>query len=319
MYPLFSIFAFLGFLLVLVPLPAWNSGTCFYMMWAALACLNQFVNSVVWADDMVIRAPGWCDISIRITMAASVGIPAASLCITRRLYHIASVKTVPISKADKRRAALVDALICVFFPLVYLAFQYIVQGHRFNIYEQLGCYPALYNSIPMYFLSMMWPPLLGLISAIYGAFALRAFLARRAAFTQFLSPASGSGAAPGLTATRYLRLIALSLTSVLLTLPLGIFAIAVNATATPVGPWVSLADTHFDFARFEQVPAVFWRSNKLVSIGLEFTRWAAPASALVFVAFFGAAAEARKNYSAAFRAVASLFWRVASKFGLQRP
>ncbi|KAJ7453723.1 pheromone receptor, partial [Mycena latifolia] len=101
-------------------LQAWNSGTCFYMIWTALACLNQFINSVVWRDDMVNRAPVWCDISIRITMAASVGIPAASLCINRRLYHIASVKSVSISPAEKRRAALIDTLICVLFPLLYL-------------------------------------------------------------------------------------------------------------------------------------------------------------------------------------------------------
>ena len=65
-YPLFPILTILGFVLVLIPLPwhlhAWNSGTCFYMMWAALACLNQFVNSVVWADNALNPAPVWCDI-----------------------------------------------------------------------------------------------------------------------------------------------------------------------------------------------------------------------------------------------------------------
>ncbi|KAJ7642964.1 fungal pheromone STE3G-protein-coupled receptor, partial [Mycena polygramma] len=308
LYPLYSVFAFLGFVLVLVPLPwhlqAWNSGTCFYMMWAALACLNQFVNSVVWAADTINRAPIWCDISIRITMAASVGIPAASLCINRRLYQIASVKVVSISKAEKRRAALIDALICVLFPLVYVAMQYIVQGHRFNIYEQIGCYPALYNSIPMYFISTMWPPLIGCVSAIYGVLSLRAFTKRRAAFAQFLAPASSSphssaSALPGLTASRYLRLMALSFTAILLTTPLGIFAIWLNLTATPVGPWRSLSDTHFMFSRVEEVPAFFWRGVRLVEVGIEFTRWTAPLTALVFFGFFGFAIEARKHYSIA--------------------
>ncbi|KAJ7661852.1 GPCR fungal pheromone mating factor, partial [Mycena rosella] len=132
----------------------------------------------------------------RITMGASVGIPAAALCITRHLYQIASVKTVSISQSDKRRATLIDALICVLFPLVYIALQYIVQGHRFNIYEQIGCYPALYNSLPMYLLSAMWLPLLGLVAAVYGVLALRAFLRRRAAYAQLLS------ASPGLPAPR---------------------------------------------------------------------------------------------------------------------
>ena len=65
-YPLFPIAAALGFVVVLIPLPwhleAWNSGTCYYMIWVALACLNQFVNSVVWANDAINKAPVWCDI-----------------------------------------------------------------------------------------------------------------------------------------------------------------------------------------------------------------------------------------------------------------
>jgi len=66
LYPLFPLACGLGFFAVLLPLPwhleAWNSGTCYYMIWTALACLNQFVNSVVWANDAVNRAPIWCDI-----------------------------------------------------------------------------------------------------------------------------------------------------------------------------------------------------------------------------------------------------------------
>ena len=120
-YPLFSVFAFLGFILVLIPLPwhlhAWNSGTCYFMIWTSIACLNQFVNSIVWADNALNPTPIWCDIcmfvfirssvhaehpilAIRIILGASVGIPAASLCINRRLYHIARIHTVTITQAE---------------------------------------------------------------------------------------------------------------------------------------------------------------------------------------------------------------------------
>jgi len=65
-YPLYPTFAFLGFILSLIPLPwhlqAWNSGTCYFMMWSALACLNQFINSVVWAGNALNPAPAWCEI-----------------------------------------------------------------------------------------------------------------------------------------------------------------------------------------------------------------------------------------------------------------
>lgn len=67
-YPLFPVFAFLGFVLALVSLPwhmqAWNAGTCAYMLWTATACLIEFVNSIVWRDNAIIVAPVWCDICV---------------------------------------------------------------------------------------------------------------------------------------------------------------------------------------------------------------------------------------------------------------
>jgi pheromone a factor receptor len=125
--PLFSTFAFLGVLLSLIPLPwhlhAWNSGTCYFMLWTSLACFNQFVNSVVWAGNALNTAPWWCEIcafnfpcmriefhfiylvqiAIRIILGASVGIPASSLCIIRRLYFIASTHTVSVSLVEVSR------------------------------------------------------------------------------------------------------------------------------------------------------------------------------------------------------------------------
>lgn len=41
-------------------------------------------------------------LAIRIMMGASVGLPAASLCINRRLYCISSAQAVSITRADVR-------------------------------------------------------------------------------------------------------------------------------------------------------------------------------------------------------------------------
>lgn len=297
-YPLFPIFAFLGILLCLIPLPwhlqAWNSGTCYFMLWTSLACANQFVNAIIWADNALNPAPWWCEISIRILMGASVGIPASSLCIVRRLYQIASVHSVAATWAEKRRAVLIDTLICVLFPTVYIALQYVVQGHRFNILEGIGCYPAIYNTLLAYFISMMWPLLLGIIAAVYCVLTLVKFNQRRMQFNQFLSSHTT------LTVSRYFRLMALAMTQMMCTTPLAVFTIVLNATATEVGPWRSWEDTHFAYSRVEQIPALFWRSNRLVLISMEFTRWVAPFCAFVFFVFFGFAEEAKKNYGLLF-------------------
>ena len=43
----------------------------------------------------------------------------------------------------------------------------IVQGHRFNIFEELGCFPMTYNTPPAYPLVFCWPVVIGVISACY--------------------------------------------------------------------------------------------------------------------------------------------------------
>ncbi|KAG2056570.1 STE3-domain-containing protein [Suillus hirtellus] len=309
-YPLYPIFAFLGFVVALIPLPwhlqAWNSGTCYYMIWAALSCLNQFINSIIWHNNAINWAPIWCDISIRIMLGASVGIPAASLCINRRLYNIAKTHAVVLTDEGKRRAVLIDTLICVLFPMAVVALQYVVQGHRFDIYEDIGCYPFIYNTLPAFFLSDSWPMIIGLVSSVYCGLSLKAFYLRHAQFTHFLKSNKS------LSASRYFRLMALAMTDIVCTIPLASFIIWINSAAQPVEPWISWENVHYDFSRVMQYPSALWATNYLLVVAIQLTRWIVVVCAFIFFAFFGFAAEARKNYSIA-------FWWVAKIFGIYPP
>jgi pheromone a factor receptor len=87
---------------------------------------------------------------------------------------------------------------------------------------------------------------------------------------------------------------------ILFTTPLAIFNIWLNASLSPIGPWISWDDTHFDYGRVIQVPATIWRSNRILAISIETTRWVAPLCAFIFFMFFGLADEAKKNYKLAF-------------------
>jgi len=115
-----------------------------------------------------------------------------------------------------------------------------------------------------------------------------------------------------LTMSRYLRLMALSMTELLLTIPLAIMTIAINATAMPVERWTGLADAHFEFSRVEQFPRILYSQNELFSRGLEFTRWMCPVSSLLIFAYFGFADEAIRHYKLA-------FWAIAKRFGFYPP
>ena len=47
---------------VLTGLAARNTGTTLSIAWAGVACLICFVNSIIWADNVVNWSPVWCDI-----------------------------------------------------------------------------------------------------------------------------------------------------------------------------------------------------------------------------------------------------------------
>jgi len=41
---------------------AWNAGTCLYIIWTGVGCLIQSINSIVWNNNTVDKAPIYCDI-----------------------------------------------------------------------------------------------------------------------------------------------------------------------------------------------------------------------------------------------------------------
>lgn len=301
-HDIFPAFAFMSFVLVVIPFPwhlqAWNTGTCLYMFWTAMSSLNTFINSIIWKDNAINWAPVWCDMSSKVYVLVNVAIPTASLCINRRLYHIASVKTVTVTKATKRRAIIVDLSIGLGVPIIQLIFQYFCQGHRFDIYEQIGCFPATYNTPLAFAFVYSWPIVIGLISGVYCCLTIHAFLTRRAQFKELLSANSE------LSASRYFRLMALAGIEILCTVPLATWGLYVDLTAGIVSPYKGFADTHYNFSHVNQIPALIWMNWGIFADGLRLTRWSTVICGFVFFAFFGFADEARKHYWIAFQTVA---------------
>lgn len=182
-----------------------------------------------------------------------------------------------------------------------MVLQFIVEGHRFNIFEEIGCYPYTFNTWIAYPLSNLWPLVIGLISAVYCVLTLRAFMKRRAQFSDFLKSRTS------LSVNRYFRLMALATTELLCTTPISAYGIYINIADNPLEPWKGFADAHFNYSRVGQYPSVIWRLNSLTIVSTELTRWSLVFCAFSFFVFFGLAGEARKNYRKAFWAVAKLF------------
>jgi pheromone a factor receptor len=115
------------------------------MAWAGLGCLNAFINSVVWNNTTENKAPVWCDIcsctssslpsqfadrafllllvytASRFIVGVGVGLPAATLVISHRLYKIASRTVTFSTRAEKRRAIFIDLAIGLGIPILEMA------------------------------------------------------------------------------------------------------------------------------------------------------------------------------------------------------
>ncbi|KZT37710.1 STE3-domain-containing protein [Sistotremastrum suecicum HHB10207 ss-3] len=297
-------FSFIGFVIVLIPMPwhlhAWNAGTCLFMTYVALGCLIHFINSIVWADNLLDPAPVYCDITTKILIGLSVGLPAASFCINRRLYHIASISQVRRTPRDRQKSLCIDLAIGLGLPILVMILHYIVQGHRYDIFEGYGCWPTTYNTVPAYPLVFMWPILLGTLSLVYCVLSIRAFMKQRKQMKDILSSNNN------LTPSRYLRLMALAGIEMLCTVPIATYYLWLDATVTPVYPWISWEDTHFGFSQVRLYPKAYIELVPSLGIEIKLNSWIYPAVAMLFFLFFGFAEEARKSYYRLYCAAATL-------------
>ena len=110
--------------------------------------------------------------------------------------------------------------------------------------------------------------------------------------------------ATGLNRNRYVRLMAVSATDILLAIPLGTL-VMVNGSKLGVKPWRGWAYTHEHYSVVHQVPASIWKNEPDDVLGLEMFRWSLVLGAFVFFALFGFADEARRHYCSVFASISS--------------
>ncbi|THH28485.1 hypothetical protein EUX98_g5709 [Antrodiella citrinella] len=292
-------FSLLGFILCYIPLlwhfQAWNVGCILYIFWAGTQCLNQFINIMVWRDNAVNFAPVWCDISTRFMWMARTGGLAAGLIIARRLCMITTGITVRGTRRDKMRSVAIDLTIGLGIPIAQLIIYWFLQGHRFDLYEDFGCYVTAPQTWLYIVLYSIWPIIIGLISAYYSIRTLIAFSRRRKEFSELLVSNNN------LTFNRYARLMIMACLEVVCTVPLGIWVLV----ETPVTyKYIGLADLHSGFSRVRQYPLGEWLNIPGVRKGLSTVSWLYIAEALLFFALFGFAEEARRHYYSAYVSVA---------------
>jgi len=291
--PDLPIVSFVSAALVLIPLPwhwrARNVATLSMIAWLFVMNFFRGLNSVFWADNIDIKYQVYCDISTKLIIGISYALPGAALCVCRHLASVASTSQARSSVRDKRWRTIFEVIMCFGIPCLVMALHYIVQGHRYDLLENIGCLPSIYISWPA--ILILWVPtiIMSIITMIYAGIALRFFIIRRVEFESFLRGGSSS-----LTTGRYLRLMGLAVTEILWGISLSSYILFLNVFDGGLRVWDNWEHVHSDFGRIDRFP--FRLMPKAIQSRLLLSWWITPATAILFFLFFGFGEEAMAEY-----------------------
>ncbi|EKM52537.1 uncharacterized protein PHACADRAFT_261026 [Phanerochaete carnosa HHB-10118-sp] len=114
-------------------------------LWLFFANVVYGVNALVWAGSDAIRIPVWCDIATKFLVGSAYAIPACLLCTTIKLKLAVAPRDLPDERTAKgqRSAYLLDLALCVGVPVISMILHTVVQDHRFDIVENIGCQPEI--------------------------------------------------------------------------------------------------------------------------------------------------------------------------------
>ncbi|EJU00450.1 STE-3-like pheromone receptor [Dacryopinax primogenitus] len=297
-HPELPIGAFIAFICLMICLPSHlrvrNVASSSMNIWLSLVCLISGINSVAWAMDMIVRFPIWCDIAVtKILIGSNVAFPAAAFSICRFLCDVARPNAKEQTIKTRRSRAFVEIVLCWVQPIVVMALHYIVQGHRYDIYEYIGCQPTYYDTWAALFIINIPPLVFCFGTFVYAGLAFFYFLQRRRDF-ELLTKMS-----PDMNANRYIRLMTVATAEMIWGTPWYLFVLVSQFTDYAFQPWVSWDYVHSNWYRVGQYPlSLLTPEERNIHLALW---WVTPVSGFLFFVFFGFSDQAMRDYRGVIR------------------
>ncbi|KAJ7615998.1 GPCR fungal pheromone mating factor [Roridomyces roridus] len=260
---------FISSALVLVTLPHhWrvrSHAALSIAVWLFAFNLVYAVDATIWSGNVDIVAPLWCDIATKIILGAKTNVTGCSLCLAMQLHRIAYCAVRPRGWSD----------------------HYVVQGHRFDIIQDLGCWPTIYVSWPSILILNIPQLSAAVLALVYSTLAFVEIYRRRRTFRTILEKC-GTGKRQPLTPAQYIRL----LLTVIFLGSYNVVLISVSANedyARGLKPWTNWSNVHFDFSFIGQFTPEDLGPVDLLYI---YAFWlAVPVTGILFFIVFGIGAE----------------------------
>ncbi|KZV65882.1 hypothetical protein PENSPDRAFT_586152 [Peniophora sp. CONT] len=300
-YPLIPILNICAAFLLVVTLAlntargAYNRGVLMLEGWVLVQVLLMAIQSIVWRDSWHNIAPVFCDISSHMWQGLTVGIPACSFVITRRVwYAIQGDSAVDDQKVGAPREMFVDCFIGLGVPLLSMGSYYVVQGARFQVIENYGCSTYVYECGVALIVLQVWLLVFPLMSVSLYGWRIIVFLRRhRRTTNHILQKYDEFGR------TRYTRAFALACVDVALVLPLGIVNIVVGS-AYGVSFWPGWNTIHEDWDP-QFVVREEWRGDRAWSYHLYWNQCTGVVLSIAIFLLFGLTGATRDSCRDIFR------------------
>jgi Pheromone A receptor len=193
------------------------------------------------------------------------------------------------------------------FAEVDLSLDYVVQGHRYNVYEDLGPLIATYDVVLAYPLFYVIDPIICIIEAVFAVLTIRTLLTHRKEMDSALSIGSSN-----VNKNHFVRLVCLSAIAVLLHLSLSLWVLMSNAIDYQVHPWISWEDTHSDYGRIAYISRFLMQQSQESVISMSVMLFATTLCAFNYFFLFGFGEEAMKHYR-------SFIGAIVRPFGIKYP
>ncbi|KZV59129.1 STE3-domain-containing protein [Peniophora sp. CONT] len=286
-YPLYPIACFLSSAMLLLVLLTsfirqnWNLGVAFLCFWLFFENLTEGVNAIIWSDNADIKSYVYCDIITHMQVITFVVKPLATLIITRRLYLIASLRSVELlDTAAKRRNLTIEWTLGLVVPVL-------VAGPFCESYS---------SAAELLDHTYAWIAFPSLTLLNTSARVIRIFHRQKRDMNQFLQSNNS------VSRMNYFRLFALASIDIILTLPIGIVNIVLAITDSldqSNGHWLFYSGWTFLHTGWEPVAfsyATLATKGTKTLTQRYFVQWTSPALAFAIFGLFGVTAEARVSY-----------------------
>ena len=142
------------------------------VFWVIISNIMNFVNPLIWPTDNIQQwwhGGIFCDVEIKLMMAADFGVRGSLVCIMRNLARALDTETTILSldKSHRHRQTIIDCLFCFGGSIYVMLIHYVVQPNRYYIFAIAGCTSSFDNSWPKLALVFIWPPIICLVGAYY--------------------------------------------------------------------------------------------------------------------------------------------------------